>query len=155
MNIVRQPNEDKFRQFKKSNQAIKSRVLVIKETLDIIKEIGYVELDSDLLAFQNSDITNINTAIKVLQEYVDITKIKLDNIEAQKSLENNEEARKLNEEINKKYKEEQLRKLAIQKQMQLDKDENKDRKAQDSVGTKVEYGAKMCKFEPKNEPRGG
>jgi hypothetical protein len=31
MNIARQTNEEKFRTFKKSNQAIKTKILIIKE----------------------------------------------------------------------------------------------------------------------------
>lgn len=155
MNIARSPKDEKFRIFKKSNQAIKSKVLIIKECLEIITEIGYVDIDSDILSYTDADLANIHTGVNVLNEYIQVLDKKIAEIENEKELKQNEEARKVSEEVNRKFKEEKLRQLAIQKQMELDKQEKKNMKATDSIGKHVEFGAKVCKFEPKRGGGGG
>ena len=66
-----------------------------------------------------------------------------------------EDVRRQNEEIERKFREEKLRKLQIQKQIDNDKKEKAQmEKPTDSVSRNLEFGAKVCKFEPKNNQRG-
>ena len=51
-NIINNPDEEKFKVFKKSNINIQLKVLIIKETLDILKSLGYQEADEERLIFK-------------------------------------------------------------------------------------------------------
>lgn len=154
-NIVNKPTEEKFRLFKRTNAAIKSKILVIKECLELVKDIGYVDLDGELLVYQDSDLSNVNAAIKVLNNTIEAINKKLAELEMEKEIKNQEEARRLQEEVNRKFIEEKMRKLKIQQQIENDKKEKAQmEKPKDSVGNKMEYGAKVCKFEPKQGNRG-
>ena len=44
-NIINNPEEEKFKIFKKSNINLQLKVLIIKECQDILKSLGYTELD--------------------------------------------------------------------------------------------------------------
>lgn len=68
-NIVNNPNEAKFRNFKKTNKAIETRVLVIPEILEILSIMGYSDSsDPDVLIFEGDTLQNFNDAIKILKE---------------------------------------------------------------------------------------
>jgi hypothetical protein len=149
-NILSKPNEDKFRNFKKTNELIKSKILILKETQQLMYEIGYRDLDSEYMVFQGQDLTNIKTAVKIIEDY---TKQLNSLIEQQEVKKREEESRKLQEEVDRMKREEILRKQKIQEALELDKKERMQReKAKDSVSKNLEFGAKVCKFEPK---RGG
>lgn len=150
-NIVSKPEEQKFRQFKKTNEAIKSKILIIKESVQLMKEIGYVDLDSEFMAFQESDTSNIKTAIKVLNDYIEIINKMIAEGEYMAELKRQEDIKKLNEEVNRKIKEEKLRQQKIKEQLEYDKKEReKLEKPTDSNANNLTFGAKVCKFEPKN-----
>lgn len=152
-NMVNKPNEEAMRTFKKTNKNIKTRILAIKECLELMKDIGYLDLDPEFMVYQDSDMTKVNAAVKVLSNYIEIINKKLSDLAMQKELKQQEEAKRLSEEINRRFKEDQLRKMQIQKQIENDKKEKAQmEKAKDSVGKKLDYGAKVCKMEFKNDP---
>jgi hypothetical protein len=155
-NIINSPNDDNKRLFKKTNKAIQSKILIIKESLDLIKEIGYVDLDEHMMAYQGQDMTNLKTAVYVLKGYIEKCDKKLAEAEVAKDLARQEQVKRQNEEIERKFKEEKMRQLEIMKQLENDKRErSKKEKPTASVAKDLDYGAKVCKFEPKKDQQRG
>jgi hypothetical protein len=154
-NILSKPGEDKFRIFKKSNEAIKSKILLLKENLDLIKAIGYVDLDEEMLAFQGEDLGNVKEAVGVLTEYIEIINKKLEEKEYLEKKKKEEDQLRYQKEIDAKFKEEKVRQQKIKDQLEADKKEReKMEKPTDSVGHNLVFGAKVCKFEPKQGQKG-
>lgn len=152
-NLANNPNEPKFRIFKKTNDTIKSKILIIKETETLIREIGYVDEGSDL-TFKDPRVDKIKKAIEIIS----ITKKKVEEKLKEKQLKQqqltqNKEYQKLNEEINARLREEARKKQELMKQLENDKKERAKReKAQDSNACDLKYGATLKKFEaPKNQ----
>lgn len=153
-NIKKSPNEPKFRQFKKSNEAIKTKVLVIKECLQIMKAIGYEDIDDEILAYKDPKVDRVSVAIDIIKKYQSEIEEK---IRQRQLLQKNKEAQRLNDEINAKLKEEQRKKQEILKQFEYDKQERAKReKASDAVGNELNYGACVMNFKaPQGQSRGG
>jgi hypothetical protein len=154
-NMVSKPSEDKFRIFKKSNEAIKSKILLMKENLDLIKAIGYVDLDDEMLAYQGDDLGRVKNAVSVLSEYIERIDKQLEERQYAVRKKKEEDQLRYQKEIDEKFREEKLRQKKIKDQLEADKKEReKAEKAKDSVGNQLHYGAKVCKFEPKEGQRG-
>ena len=51
-NIINNPLQDKFRNFKITNVTLKTKVLIIKETLNLILSIGYVKQDEEIYKYE-------------------------------------------------------------------------------------------------------
>ena len=146
-NIINNPDEDKFKIFKKSNGNIKLKVLIIKECQNLVDILGYVEKDDENLVFKG-DIHRLKYATYVLKKYLN----KIDEmLEEQKRLEEEkrqEEIRKQIEETNKKLMIEKLEKERLLQQCLNDRKEMSQRpKAKDSVATNRKFGAKEVKIE--------
>lgn len=154
-NIINNPNEEKFRSFKKTNENIKKKILIIKETLEFMKYVGYADLDTEIMAYTNKDLTKLKTAVKVLQDYLDLIDKKLKEQEYLKDSKRHDEVKRHNEEITKKFAQEKLLKQKVQEQLEFDKKERSQKdKPKDSLGKDLNFGAKVCKFEPSKEKRG-
>lgn len=151
-NIINNPNEPKFRQFKVTNEAIKSKILSIKGTDCIVKEVGYEQLDPEFLVYKNPKIDLLQKAVKVLDKYlIEVN----EKISKNNHLKKNSNINKLNEEIKARQMEELKKKQEILKQIELDKQERaKKEKAYDSKANDLRFGATVKKFECSN-PRGG
>ena len=53
-NIAKEPTEEKFRSFKKTNKAIAAKVMSLQpdgSVLALLKALGYIDIDADLMAF--------------------------------------------------------------------------------------------------------
>jgi hypothetical protein len=149
-NIITNPRDSKFRNFKKTNELIKSKILLIKENYTLMKLIGYEDVDAEMMTYKSEDVSKVKTAIKVIG---DCNKQLLAVIEAEEINKREQEAKRLQDEVERKRKEDILRKQKIQESLEHDKKERALRdKAKDSVSNGLEFGAKVCKFEPK---RGG
>ena len=96
-NIINNPDEEKFKVFKKSNINIQLKVLIIKETLDILKSLGYQEADEERLIFKG-DVKRLKYAT-----YSMTNKIK--KIEEILEKQKEEEEEKKQEEIRKEFEE--------------------------------------------------
>ncbi len=154
-NILSQPNEDKFRLFKKSNEVIKTKVLLLKENLDLIKSVGYVDLDEEMLAYQGNDFTKLNEAVIILSEYIELIDKQIEEKKYLEEQKKKEELLRYQRDIDEKFRQEKLKQQMIKQQLEADKKEReKMEKPQDSLGRDLQYGAKVCKFEPKNNQRG-
>lgn len=148
-NIISNPNEPKFRNVKKTNEAIKTKILCIKEAETLLKEVGFVEDGTELLVYKDSNTNNLSILVKQLEEVEkEIDERKLKNEILQKNL----EAKKLQDEINARMKEEHRKKAELEKLIENDKKERMNKeKAKDSNANDLKFGCNLKKFEaPKN-----
>ena len=65
-NISKNPGESKIRNFKISNETLKTKVLFIKNILQVIEIIGYKITSEENYSFEHENITSINLGIKIL-----------------------------------------------------------------------------------------
>lgn len=149
-NIIKNPNDPKFRIFKKSNENIKAKILCIKETETLLKEIGFVEEDGNLV-FKNSKVDSIQKGVNVIETF----KKEIDEkVRLKQEHKQNLEQIKLNEDVNARMREEAKKKKEILALLEQDKKERATRdKATDSVSNDLKFGATLKKFECK-QPRG-
>lgn len=154
-NIITKPKEEKFRTFKKSNETLKKKVLLISEIHTLLKLIGYVELDSEILAYQGDNIESLMSTVQVLNDYINVINSVQQEKAVQAELKKQEDIKRSNDEIARKYREEKEKQQKIKEQLENDKKERaKAEKARDSKANTMEFGAKVCKFEPKKDQRG-
>ena len=78
-NIINNPTEEKFRNFKITNEAIKSKILVIPEILDLIKTLGYINKndDKDILTFTDTSVKLVEFVYELLNTKVIMLEHKL------------------------------------------------------------------------------
>ena len=71
-NIINNPTEEKFRNFKITNEAIKSKILVIPEILDLIITLGYINKndDKDILTFTDTSVKLVEFVYELLNTKV-------------------------------------------------------------------------------------
>ena len=125
-NILKDPKEQKFRIFKKTNEVIKTRVLVMKEFLIFMKNLGYTDLDSDCMIFtEEKDFSKIKKGIEVINNYLKDLNQKIKNQEKLEDLKHHEEIKKHNEDIKRKFQEEKEKQQKILEQLKYDKEERK------------------------------
>ena len=154
-NILKNPTEEKFRTFKKTNETLKKKVLLIKENLQLLKEIGYIEIDSEVLAFNGNNFTKIELAKKVLDAHVQNLQSKMVSKEELEILQREELAKKNKEEIIRNMKHEREQQKKIKEQIEADvKEMSKREKPTDSKATQLEYGMHEKKFEPPQKKGG-
>ena len=151
-NIINSPNEPKFRQFKITNEAIKSKILAIKGTLELVKAAGFSEFDEEHLAYKDSKVDTLKKAVDIIEVY---TKEANEKIKAKENSKKNDNINKLSEDIKKMKLEQDRKKQEILNQIELDKKERaKKEKATDSKANDLKFGATLKKFECK-DPKGG
>jgi len=68
MNLVDNPKEPKFRNFKISNEIIKNKVLTIPNILKLLETIGYIKSSEDFYSYELEDISYVQLAITILNE---------------------------------------------------------------------------------------
>lgn len=150
-NIITNPNEQKFRLFKLTNDSIKAKILCIHEIMELLYTIGYTDLDKENLVFKNIKTDSVKKAIEVIGIFNKELEERLKN---KQSNEKNEEIQKKKDEINKMMKEEHRKKEEIMKQIEYDKQERlKKPKATDSIANQLKYGAVQKKLDCK-DPKG-
>jgi hypothetical protein len=156
-NILRNPTEQKFRIFKKTNEVIKTKVLIMKEFLQLMILLGYSDLDAECMIFlEESDFSKIKKGIEVINKYQKGLNAKVKDLEKLEELKHQDEIKRNNEDIKRKFLEEKEKQNKILEQMKFDKEERKKMdKPVDSVGKQLTFGANVCKFEPKNSGGGG
>ena len=146
-NIINNPDEEKFKIFKKSNINLQLKVLIIKECQNILKSLGYTEIDEDRLIFKG-DIKQLKYATYLMKNKINIIN---DIIEKQKK----EEEEKKQEEIRKEF--EEKSKILMQEKMERErlrqqclndrKEVAQNIKPKNSVATNLKFGAKEVKVE--------
>ena len=71
-NVLNQPEEEKFRKFKKTNEAIKTKILNITECAYLMKEIGYNDIDDDFMSYTDSNIDSIKIAVDLFTKQINL-----------------------------------------------------------------------------------
>ena len=63
-NIINHPTEQRYRNFKKTNEIIKTKVLIIPEILSLLEVLGYSASDNpELLIFEGDSINSFKQCI--------------------------------------------------------------------------------------------
>ena len=78
-NIINKPGEDKFRILNLKNNNIKNKVLIIKETIDLVESIGYYDSGKDTMRFDGSPQT-LTEVVGMLNMYIEELDKKLKKI---------------------------------------------------------------------------
>ena len=146
-NIINNPDETKFKIFKKTNINIQLKVLFIKEFLDLIKLLGYEDKDEECLIFKG-DISRLKYATYVLTNYIGKIEEHLAKQEKEEEEKRQEEIRRQIEETNKYFMEQKLEKERLRQQCLNDRKEMSQKpKAKDSKATNMKFGMKEMKVE--------
>ena len=146
-NIINNPDEEKFKIFKKTNINIRMKVLFIKECKDLIDLLGYVVKDEECLIFKG-DISRLKYASYVLTIYIQKIEENLEKKEKEEEEKRQEEIRRQIDETNKLYLEQKLEQERLREQCLNDRKEMAQRpKAKDSVANNMNYGAREMKVE--------
>ena len=69
-NIINKPGEDKFRILNLKNNNIKNKVLIIKETIDLVESIGYYDSGKDTMRFDGS-LQTLTEVVGMLNMYIE------------------------------------------------------------------------------------
>lgn len=154
-NIMKNPGEDQFRLFKKSNKAIQGKVLSLQPNgiiLRLIEALGYTNMDDDFHAFTGDYFVVLSSGSQMIEDRAMELKMTLMS----------EEDRKKQELINAnqaayraKMKADAEFKKKLVEQQERDRLEKKHQKIEASVGNKLNFGANIKKFEPPAQQRGG
>ncbi len=83
INIIKNPNEAKYRQFNKNNEHLKSKVLNLKGTMNLLITIGYSEsIDTpDLYSYSSNNIEPLQKASDLLSQSLNLITNKLNEKE--------------------------------------------------------------------------
>lgn len=154
-NIIKEPNNEKFRILKRTNKTIAAKLMALKpndKIIELITIMGYVQMDDDISAFVGDYFHGLVQGTRL----VDDQSMRL------KMLSMSDEDRKKQELIFKEraaFLEKQKAKIAEQKRIEQISQANRKVKqaeeSQTSVGNKLNFGANMVKFEPPKESKGG
>lgn len=145
-NIICNPLQDKFRNFKITNVTLKTKVLVIKETLQLIQSIGYIKQNDEIYKYEGEP-QKLNEITYILNKY--ISKVQQEINEEQEKEKQKEVEKKL-AEIQRQNELRRLEKEKIRQQLENDKKERLVKeKPTDSIGKNLQFGATEIKVECK------
>ena len=145
-NIINNPDEEKFKVFKKSNINIQLKVLIIKETLDILKSLGYQEADEERLIFKG-DVKRLKYATYSMTNKIKKIEEIMEKQKEEEEEKKQEEIRKEFEERSKILMEQKLERERLKEQCMNDRKEVAQKKIQSSVANDLKFGAKEVKVE--------
>ncbi len=154
-NLSENHYEQKYKTFKKTNATISSKVLKITEVFDILRLLGYSELDKDTLIWSGSNIDVITKIADDLKMFINIIESKLTNRKLMELAEKDPDKKAFLEEqkrIEAKKREEEKRVKDI---LDTHKQEVQGnwKTATDSQAKSLTFGSTECRFEPSS--RGG
>ena len=66
-NILDNPSDSKYRNFKKTNNIIKTKILQIPEILDFLMIIGYTETSPEILTYESDSLSNIEISSSTIR----------------------------------------------------------------------------------------
>ena len=146
-NIINNPDEEKFKIFKKTNINLQLKVLIIKECQDILKALGYEELDEERLIFKGN-VNRLKYATYVMKNITNKIEEILEKEQKEEEEKKQEQIRKEFEEKNKILMEEKLERERLRQQCLNDRKEvSQNMKPKSSVANNLKFGAKEVKVE--------
>ena len=144
-NIINNPDDDRYKIFKKTNINIQLKVLIIKECKELIEKLGYVDNDEESLIFKG-DIKKLKQANYVLKEHLNKIEDKLEEEAQMEEIKRQEDIRKQIEESTRLCNEKKLEREKLTQQCMNDRKEIEQRmKLTDSVAKDLKFGAKHVK----------
>lgn len=157
-NILHNAHEEKFRVIKKSNNAIKNKVLSVAGTEQLLRAAGYTDLDDDQLALIGDDhFDQLKHLVELLDQNIEEISNRHKTPEQLKAA---EELKKRQEEIQAQYRAQQEQKKKLQAQIDADKKERlKAEKAQSSRANQLQFGSNSVTYKDigvdlNNQPKG-
>ena len=69
-NIISNPTEEKFKIFKLTNEAIKTKILVIPETVSLLKSVGYESTNDELMTYKSNDMKPLEFTVDLLNKKI-------------------------------------------------------------------------------------
>lgn len=89
-NIVANPNEMKFRNFNMNNEHLKTKVLNLERTIELMACLGYSESkeNADILVLESKDLSSVNSAIELINKCLVMIERKM-NFKTDESQNNN------------------------------------------------------------------
>ena len=146
-NIINDPEEEKFKIFKKSNINLQLKVLIIKECLDLLKALGYTELDEERLIFKGNT-KRLKYATYSMTKIIFKIEEALEKQQKEEEEKKQEEIRKEFEAKSKKLMEEKMERERLRQQCLNDRKEvAQNMKPKSSVANDLKFGAKEVKVE--------
>lgn len=147
-NIVNNPKEDKFRNFKLTNINIKTKILIIEESMDLIKLIGYTQQNDEYMRY-NGESSVLKEATFIINKYLN----KIEESIKEKEKKEREEREKMIqqnlEEVNRKMRQKREEVEKIRKELENDKREReKMERPSESIGKELQFGCTEIKVQP-------
>ena len=150
-NILKSPQEEKFRKIKKTNKSIASKLLAVDGISELILALGFESISDE---FYDFDINNYSELIRtrriVEDEHDEIRKKYMTPEELEKFILLQDQKKQMIEEQRKKNK----IKSELESGMKLDRVEKSKEEVKASKGNSLVFGANVVKFEPPAQPRG-
>jgi hypothetical protein len=75
-NVLNNPKEEKFRTIKKSNKAIQAKLLSIKDVDEVIKAMGFTDVDEEHFVFIGDVFYTLKAGIKQIDVALEPIKVK-------------------------------------------------------------------------------
>ena len=151
-NILKSPQEEKFRNIKKTNKAIMNKLLSVGGMEDLILSIGYKDSSVEFFTFDINNYTQLAKMKKIIEDFHD---------ELRKKYMTPEELEKYNllkEQKHKMIEEHKIKmkaKADLENGMKLDRVEKSQEEVKASKGNALAFGASIIKFQPPPPPPKG
>ena len=150
-NILKSPQEEKFRKIKKTNKTIATKLLGVDGMHDLLLALGFDDESSENYSFDIHKYTKLAKYKRAVEDFHDeIRKKYMTPEELQKFELLQEQKKQMVEEYkkNKKIKEE------LEKGMKCDRAEKSTEETKTSKGNQLNFGANVVKFQPPAPSRG-
>ena len=144
-NILKCPHEEKFRNIKKTNKAITSKLLSISGIEDLLLALGYADAGAEFYTF---DINNYSTLIKLKKIIEDFYDEKRKKYMTPEELEKYELLKEQKAKMIEEHKKKMEAKESLEKGMKLDRAEKSKEEVKASKGNNLNFGANVMKFQP-------
>mmetsp|Transcript_17930 Transcript_17930/g.15837 ORF Transcript_17930/g.15837 Transcript_17930/m.15837 type:complete len:191 (-) Transcript_17930:193-765(-) len=150
-NVLKCPHEEKFRNIKKTNKAIASKLLSLSSIEDLLLALGYTDSSDEFYIFDITNYSDLTKLYKILESFHDerrkkyMTPEELNKYELLKA-----QKKKMIEE----HKKRQSAKSELERGMKLDRKEKAQEEVKASKGNNLNFGANVVKFQPPAPERG-
>jgi hypothetical protein len=152
MNVLKSPQEEKFRKIKKTNKTIAHKLLAAGGIEDLLLAIGYKDISDEFYEF---DMENYNLLVKSkrhIEELYDERRKKYMTQDELIKFEVLQEQKRIHIE---EYKKRKAAKDSLESGMKLDRVEKSKEITKASKGNQLNFGANLVKFTPSAPASGG
>eukprot|EP00344_Euplotes_crassus_P006458 CAMPEP_0196996226 /NCGR_PEP_ID=MMETSP1380-20130617/2159_1 /TAXON_ID=5936 /ORGANISM="Euplotes crassus, Strain CT5" /LENGTH=189 /DNA_ID=CAMNT_0042412123 /DNA_START=1 /DNA_END=570 /DNA_ORIENTATION=- len=144
-NILKSPHEEKFRNIKKTNKAISTKLLSLSGIEDLILALGYKDDNDEFYVFDIDKYSDLYKLKRAIQEFHDEKRKKYMTPEELEKFEIlQEQKRKFYEDNKKKAK----ARKDLENGMKFDREEKNQEEIKSSKANHLNFGANVVKFQP-------